>query len=467
VSRVVMFVFNDCTMDTRVLREAATLQAAGHRVTVMARPRDVRSDEAERETLDNGVEIVRVPLPQGWRRWYVLARYPWRARGWIRFRLAYDLRRPPFGLIEAVGIAVAILVGIPWILLTAAAYGLERLLAGGTPRPGGDLVDWWVRWRWSIQGWAQAAARAAPAADVYHGHDLTGLPGAVASSARNGGLVVYDSHEVFLESGSNARRPRWARALLARDERRWTRQAAAMVTVNRGLEEELGRRYRPRRTIVVYNCPPRWRPPDPRPDHLRRAAGIPGDAPVVLYHGGFSGDRGLLPLAEAMREPGLERAHLVFLGFGDMRERLEREAADPTYGGRLHVVPGVPPDVLNEWVASADLGAMPNQPATLNERLSTPNKLFESIAAGIPVVLSDFPERRRIVMEDPDGPLGAVCDPTKPADIARAIRSLIDLPPAEAAALRLRCLKAAHERWNWETEGAKLVALYEDLAGSS
>ena len=63
MSRVVMFVFTDCTTDTRVLREAATLQEAGHRVTIMARPRDVRSSEVERETLANGVEIVRVPLP--------------------------------------------------------------------------------------------------------------------------------------------------------------------------------------------------------------------------------------------------------------------------------------------------------------------------------------------------------------------------------------------------------------------
>ena len=59
------------------------------------------------------------------------------------------------------------------------------------------------------------------------------------------------------------------------------------------------------------------------------------------------------------------------------------------------------------------------------------------------------------------GPLGSAA-PLSPVKI-----SLVDLPPTEAAALRLRCLKAAHERWNWETEGAKLVALYEDLAGST
>lgn len=62
MSRVVMFVFNDCTTDARVLREAASLVAAGHRVTVMARPRDPLSLQGEREFRD-GFEIVRVPSP--------------------------------------------------------------------------------------------------------------------------------------------------------------------------------------------------------------------------------------------------------------------------------------------------------------------------------------------------------------------------------------------------------------------
>jgi glycosyltransferase involved in cell wall biosynthesis len=96
--------------------------------------------------------------------------------------------------------------------------------------------------------------------------------------------------------------------------------------------------------------------------------------------------------------------------------------------------------------------------------LSTPNKLFESLAVGLPVVSSDFPERRSIVMDDPDGPLGALCEPTDIGSIAAAIRSILDLAPVERADLRARCLRAAHERWNWETESAKLVALYASLA---
>jgi hypothetical protein len=95
---------------------------------------------------------------------------------------------------------------------------------------------------------------------------------------------------------------------------------------------------------------------------------------------------------------------------------------------------------------------MPIQASTLNHRLSSPNKLFESLATGLPVVVSDFIEMRRIVLEDPDGPLGAVCDPADPASVSRAIRSILELDEEARDALRARCLRAAHERWNWETE---------------
>jgi glycosyltransferase involved in cell wall biosynthesis len=116
------------------------------------------------------------------------------------------------------------------------------------------------------------------------------------------------------------------------------------------------------------------------------------------------------------------------------------------------------------WVAGADVDVMAIQPSTLNYRLSTPNKLFECLGAGVPVVTSDFAAMRGIVMGDPDGPLGAVCDPGDPASIAAAIRWVLDQPPMERLALRARCLRAAHERWNWETESARLVALYAELS---
>lgn len=457
---IVMFVYNDVSRDSRVLREAASLAAAGHRVTVIGRPRSADEREISRVRRD-GFEIALVPMPHEWRRWWYRFRKPWHMWGLIRRRLLHHLGRGPAGWVRAVAY-VGVSVGM--VILSIVRLPFIALSGGLSQTKHDSTFDWLIRWRFGVLGWARAAAAVAPMADVYHGHDLTGLPAAVRASDDKGGLVVYDSHESFMDSGSNVNRPRWAKAVLRRFERRIASRAAALVTVNRSLGELLGARLGLDRVAVVYNTPARWEAPPEGPDLLRRAASLPPETPICLYHGAFSPHRGLEELAEALLVPGMEAVHAVYLGYGNLEGILREMARDPRYGGRLHVLEAVPPDVLPAWVASADVGVMAIQASTLNHRLSSPNKLFESIATGLPVVVSDFVEMRRIVLEDPDGPLGAVCDPADPASIAAAIRSILDLGPQERAALRARCLRAAHERWNWETESGRLVALYDSLA---
>jgi glycosyltransferase involved in cell wall biosynthesis len=384
-------------------------------------------------------------------------------RRWWLGRMRRALGALPFGVVELVGLSIVGLLTVGWALIRLPFHALS---SRRPPTTDESTPDWLVRWRWVVLGWADSAANAAPAADIYHGHDLTGLEAAGRAHLRHGGALVYDSHEIFLESGSSARRPRLLKWVLARSERRWITRAAALVTVNDSLATDLGTRYRPRRIVVVHNCPARWEPPIPRPGLIRDATGIAADAPIALYHGGFSKHRGLEELAAAIMLPGLEHVHAVYLGYGSQRALLDGMAADPRFAGRLHVLAAVPPDELLPWVASADVGVMPIQPTTLNHRLSTPNKLFEGLAAGLPVVVSDFPEMRRIVLEDPAGPLGAVCDPEDVRDIGQAIRSILEASEEDREALRERCLRAAHDRWNWETEGAGLLGLYRDIAGA-
>jgi glycosyltransferase involved in cell wall biosynthesis len=250
---------------------------------------------------------------------------------------------------------------------------------------------------------------------------------------------------------------------LAYLELTWSRRADAIVTVNESIGRELQRRYRhSARTVIVRNCPPKWAMPAVQPDLLREAAGIPKTSPVVLYHGGFVADRGIEQLADVILQPGFGDVHALFMGFGPLLRDLQLRASDGRYGGRLHVLPAVEPAVLLDWVASADVSAVLNQPTNLNQLYSTPNKLFESIAAGTPVLSADTPERRTIVLGD-GGPFGELCDPVDPGSIARAIRRILDLPPEEAARLRRRCYEAGQRRYNWEHESATLLELYSDL----
>lgn len=461
--RVVMFVLNDVRRDSRVLREARTLVDAGHSVTVMGRTAQGSRGRREEETLD-GFRVVRLPISHDWRFWWTWLIRPWDRRRYLRNRAVRAVRGPVARMPLELAIVGAMMIGTLLLAIVRAPFAL---LGRGRPVTGVGTADWLATWRWAILPWARAAAREAPDADVWHGHDLTALPGAVAASRARGGRVVYDSHEIYLEAGTASTRPAWARWLLGAYERGLARRVAALVTVNQALEPILGARLGIRRRVVVHNCPPR--PPAAgdapgRSGALRAVIGIGPDVPLVLYHGGFTPHRGLEELALAALEPGLERAHVAFLGYGSLRERLDVLAADPRFEGRVHVVDAVPPDVLVDWVADADVAAMPIQPSTLNHRLSTPNKLFESLSAGVPIVASDLPGMRPIVVDDPAGPLGELCDPADPASIALAVRRVIERSPDEVAELRARCRRSAIERWNWETESARLVALYAELA---
>jgi glycosyltransferase involved in cell wall biosynthesis len=433
-----MFVLNDSRSDTRVLREAAALTDAGHRVTIMARPTDLLAIAGDEETR-GGVRIVRVPIPG---------------------RLRRAVLRAGKGSPAAPGPATEPARAGGRIVRMAARVGRWPVIG-----PVVDGLDFLVRWRLGVEAWCAAAAAASPPADVWHAHDLDTLPAADRARRGRGGSLVYDTHEVFLEAGSNARRSRWARWVMAAYERRLARRADLVLTVNDSLADLLAGRWGVARPTVVRNCAPAWTPPQPPPDRLREALALPPGTPLLLYHGGFLPDRGLPELIAVLGRPELAAAHLVLLGEGPLAARLRELAAGPLVAGRVHLLPAVPPDELLPWVASADVGVMPNQPRTLNERLSTPNKLFESLAAGLPVVSSDFPERRRIILEDPAGPLGAVCDPTDPAALAAALAGLLALPPDERAALRARVLAAAHARYAWDRQAGILVTAYAALPG--
>jgi glycosyltransferase involved in cell wall biosynthesis len=463
--RVVVYVLNDVSRDSRVLREASTLVAAGHEVVVVGRAPGRDAVAPERR---DGFEIRRLPMPARRPLWFTWLDRPWALWGLVGRDLGAGPRRwPRAAIVGAVSV-----VTLPWVVIrgawVAGAAAISR--QGDTPTATGPL-DYLARWWFAILPWTTAAADAAPPADVHHASDLDTLPAALRAAARDGARVVYDAHEVTLAWGVHARQPRTVRWAMARWERGLARRVDAIVTVNPGCAAELGRRLGHPRIVVVRNCPPHWTPPPspggaPPADRLRTAAGLAPDVPVVLCHGGFQAGRGLEETAEAMTRPGLEPAHLVFLGYTVHAANpiVDRIAADARLAGRVHVLPAVAPAELLEWVAGADVGAMPIQPTDRNHVLSTPNKLFECIAAGVPVVSSDFPERRAVVVDDPLGPLGAVCDPTDPDAIAAAIRSILELDPAARDDLRARCRRAAAERWNWETEGARLLELYASFA---
>jgi glycosyltransferase involved in cell wall biosynthesis len=258
--------------------------------------------------------------------------------------------------------------------------------------------------------------------------------------------------------------PWLVREIVRRRERDWARDASGFLAVSDPVADLIVRRWGVPRPTVLWNCPPAWRPDHPEPppsDRIRAATGIEAERPIILYQGGFSIDRGVEELIEAATEARLMElgAAVVFMGYG----RLETYIADAAaaHPGRVYLLPAVRPDDLMPWTASADVAFVGQPPRTLNQKMNLPNKLFESIMAGVPVVVSEANEQCRLTSAEG---IGVCVDIDDPAAIAAACADLLSAPPDERRALRAHCRSVALAKYTWQHTAVGLLELYTKLA---
>ena len=460
--RAVLVLPTTAEYDSRTYRIASALVARGHEVTVLAR---LRAGLPAEERHPAGYRIVRVPVAaiEG-------LPFPGLVRlGRVAIRRLYAWRSgTPYRPVPSLGSVPESPARGALTATRASSQGagdvdgaIRPATAGASlPRRVLSAVMRRMAIPLTIRSQMQGSRVVAPAADVYHGMAYMGIPIALDLGRRQRGRVVYDARDIYVDAANLARMPRTLRTMIGRAERGWARRADRVITVNRPYAEVMARRWAIDQPLIVLNCAYRTDPPDPQPRRFHEALGLAAATRVVLYQGGFSRDRGIEQLIAAI--PSVPDAVLVLLGYGSLQAELETIAADPATGGRVRVLPAVPPTELLGWVASADVVAMPIQPTTLNHRLTTPNKLFEAIAVGVPVVASDLPGMAPTVRE---ADAGLLVDPADPAAIALACRSLLDEGADARAERRQRIVAAAHATYNWEAQMARLLEEYGRLTG--
>ncbi len=295
-----------------------------------------------------------------------------------------------------------------------------------------------------------AVARQIRAVDAraYHGHDFVGLVMmALAGIWRR--PVVYDSHELFFDrypKGLFTYPLKYVIWTLRPLEKILARRAAAFITVSDGLADKLA---------LTLNVP--------RPLVLRNAADLRGfTAPVifepppgkVLAHSGvLSHGRHLSELVQSLSLLP-DDVSLALIGDGGLQNALEAEAVALGVRERLLMVYPVTPDNITPTLAQADAAAVLTSP---DYEIALPNKFFEAVAAGIPVIGTRLPEVARLIQHYD---LGVLCDPKDPASIAAAVKTLFD--PVNYPRFRANAARARAEL-NWEAEEKKLVGLYAAL----
>lgn len=491
MTRVAAVVYNSVSHDARVLREADSLRDAGYEVRIVG-IRDARQ-AAPVERRPSGVEIVRV----AWR-----ARAE-RGRAWLYTVVALLAGGLAWWFLAVAGArAVAALVDTPrdaiqaiWALVVglgligfvwgpvrrawrrAAAYqdaeggrarpaggpAVSAVLAGLVRRLGrlreaalgfGDFLQRLLRLRFIRR--AVLAELRAFGPDVVHCHDLPTVAVGVAYARESRAKVVYDSHEIFEEMGH---RDPWSKPFYRYIQGRLSRRVDAFVTINDSIADYLRSHY-PHLppAVIVKNAARRSRDRGAYDGRLHAAAGLSQADRILLYQGGFARSRGLEPLVRS--GPLLPVGwHVVMMGWGSFEDALRRVAAEVDRdGARVHFLPPVKQEELLAWTQGAAVGIIPYENTSLNHWFCTPNKLWEYPLAGVPMLVSPFPELRQVVEQHGVGwPLE---DPLTPEGIARRLASLSD---SDLQRAREACVRYG-ERDNWSIYEKRLVALYRDLS---
>lgn len=232
--------------------------------------------------------------------------------------------------------------------------------------------------------------------DLIHVHDIfhLGLAARAKGRAVAAGRMlplIYDAQEFIPGIPAKPRH----RAAYTNLEEEYVEHADAIVTVSKSLADLIESRYGVHPSIVL-NTPDTSTSLATTP--LRDVLRLGPEVPLIVYVGGLAPDRGAEVLIDSI-SGWPEEANLVFVtnSNGTYAQRLREELADSGLENKVRFAPFVEPEAVVSYLESADVSVIPLSRDVVNYEVALPNKLFQSIHARVPVVVSDNPEMARFV----------------------------------------------------------------------
>lgn len=321
----------------------------------------------------------------------------------------------------------------------------RRLLPG---KPGTALEVWRLLF-------GRIRALLALRVDAYHAHDANTLLAVYLAGRIRRKPIVLDAHELPYVEPYFQVRPiqRWFYSALLR---RMLPRCEAVITVSPPIVDEMQQRYGGPRAVLVRNVPSYQAPITST--RLRERLALPPEARIALYQGNLQTDRALDVLVRAARFLPPEIV-VVLMGDGPSKAMLEALIAAEGVSERVRLLPAVPYAELLSWTASADLGLILLSPdISLSIRYCLPNKLFEYLMMGVPVLSSALPAVAEVLARYD---VGQVCPSMEPEAIAQAIAAML-ADHERMARWHANALVAAREL-NWEVEQTTLLDLYNSV----
>lgn len=286
--------------------------------------------------------------------------------------------------------------------------------------------------------------------DYLLANDLdTLLANAWSKRFKNNRILVYDAHEYFTEVPEIQHKP-FVKKIWKWIERQSLRKVDHFYTVN----DSIAALYQNQTSVqvkVVRNIS------DPKHIELKYSKQnlqLPEDKKIVIMQGaGINMDRGAEEAVDAIQM--VPDAVLIFVGDGDVIPKLKGIVKSKKIEDKVLFFPKQPYEKLMNFTLHSDLGLSLDKGSNINYKLALPNKIFDYIHAGIPVLVSNLIEIKKIVNTYQ---VGSVVENHSPTEIADHIKKILFDEQLQTK-LRLNCKKAS-ENLNWKNETKVLASIY-------
>lgn len=472
MAKICSIVFNSISSDARVLKEAHSLQKAGHAVTVLGLTDE--NNLIRKETLTTGVMLLRLDL-QAARKFVGVV-----TTGGTRVALlSLSLLLIVFALYSLTGLLWALfwgaVTGIVVSLLTVLFITIVQVrlyyrrifdIEGDEdPQYSGGILFF----LYAIKDAVPLFVRSIPMylmvrrlqPEILHCHDVSTLPVGIMAKWLLRCRVVYDAHEIYEEVAlASAERARAYRLIHKLGQRR----VDAFITINESIAAWYAAHYPSMPPAVLIKNATSPSDSIDYDGRLHEASTQQRDRKILLYQGGFASKRGLEYVVKSAAYLSDEWV-LVMMGWGSFEPRLRDLAEEINLArseqGRPEAVVFIrpaPQEELALWSAGGTVGIIPYENIGLNHWFCTPNKLWEYPNAGVPVLVSPFPELSAPVLKYGYGWL--LPDEQDPEALAKQVVSLSDEQIAEA---RKNCGKFINQD-NWGVYESRLVDLYRGIS---
>lgn len=294
-------------------------------------------------------------------------------------------------------------------------------------------------------------------ANIYHAHDVSALPACAIAAWLRRKPLIFDAHE--LPTNDTSIRRSWLLSLFASILKFVLPRCAGVITVSPPIAQEIHKTYHPKSVTLVRNIPPYQRVE--KNNHLRQALGLGPHVRIALYQGGLQANRGLATLISAAHflEPDTV---IVLMGqnTGGVHEQLAEVISRERVEDQVKLLPPVPYNELLAWTASADAGLIIYDPTySLNVKMCLPNKFFEYLMAGLPILTSELIAITPLLQKYG---IGQAVSSLEPQEVGNAINVFLK----DQAVLGEMCTNALHtakEALCWEQERSHLLDLYHTV----